>query len=268
MSEFVYLYGFVPTDASSPADLAGIAGAQVRLIPAGAVHAAVSSVPADEYEPQRIENRLQDLGWVAAQGAAHETVVAWFVDYAEILPVPLFTMYSNDAALRSAVESRSNEYQSELERLRNKREWDVKIAFDERELEKHAASVAPRIAELEAEANAATPGKRYLLEKKRKDLLKSETRAAAQRMARDVLDRARQISLEERVLPIPRTADDLPVIAYSAFLVDRKNEARLVQLFEEEHARFNNLGLSVSFSGPWAAYRFTGVNERAASAGQ
>lgn len=262
MSDLVYLYGFVPADAPSPERLIGIGGCPVEVVSAGATQAAISHVPANVYDPTRIEGRLQDLNWVAEQGVAHETVVAWFVDNAQILPAPLFTMYSTAAALAEAVAARAAEVSAELARLRNKREWDVKVSFNEREAEKHAAELSPRIAELEQEAAEASPGKRYLLQKKRSDLLKSETRNAAHAMARSVLDATQLLVTETRTLPIPRTTDDLPVILYAALLVDRESEAGLIEVLHEHAGRLEAHGLGLVFSGPWAPYRFTGDHER------
>lgn len=261
-NDFVYLYGFVPADAASPDNLNGLGGANVSLLPVGNIQAVVSPARADEFNPARIEASLQDLAWVAQQGVAHETVVAWFVDHAEILPVPLFTMYSSEAALRDSAAASTVDYENELRRLHDKREWDVKISFDEREMQKHAGEVSPRIAELEREAAASAPGKRYLLEKKRNDLLKTETREAAQRIAREVINGVAKKTVEQRTLPIPRTADDLPVVQYTALLVERKAEAELIELLESEAERLKGLGLGLMFSGPWAAYRFTRPNER------
>ena len=92
MSDFLYLYGFVPPATPAPTDLTGIAGSPIELLSSGDVKAVVGRVPAQDYAPDRIEDRLQDLKWVAEQGVAHERVVAWFVDHAQILPAPLFTM--------------------------------------------------------------------------------------------------------------------------------------------------------------------------------
>ena len=111
MADYLYLYGFVPTDAPKPDQLSGIANAPVQLLANGGIAAVISHVPADDYAPERIEQRLQDLKWVAEQGVAHERVVAWFVDHAQILPAPLFTMYSSADALRAAAAQRSAELQ-------------------------------------------------------------------------------------------------------------------------------------------------------------
>lgn len=262
MSDFVYLYGFVPADTSPPGHLTGINGSTVEIIVVGSIRAVVGHVPASIYDPAQVAARLEDLSWVAEQGGAHETVVAWFVDHAQILPAPLFTMYSSPAALTESVSARSAEVAAELARLRNKREWDVKVSLNEREAERHAAELSPRIAELEQEAERASAGKRYLLQKKRNDLLKSETRNAAHALARAAVDAAKLLASETRTLPIPRTTDDLPVILYAALLVDRTSEADLIAVLNEQAARLDAHGLGLSFSGPWAPYRFTGDHER------
>lgn len=263
LTDFVYLYGFVPHDAAPPADLRGVGGSSVDVVQTGRFRAAISRVPASEYDPARIETRLQDMGWVAAQGVAHERVVAWFVDNSEIVPAPLFTMYSGDTALNTAVEERADSLASEMQRLSNKREWDIKVSFDESTIEQHAASLSPRIAELDAEIAAASPGKRYLLARRRTDQLKVETRRAAHAVANEVLEAARSMVVEARALPIPKSIDDLPVIMHAALLVGRNAEDALIATLQKEATRLDALGMSLSFSGPWAPYRFTGDDERA-----
>ena len=265
MSELIYLYGFVPAGASAPANTSGVGGGAVEVVDVGAVAAAVSRVSAQDYDPQRIEAHLQDLSWVAEQGVAHETVVAWFVDHSEILPVPLFTLYSGIAAMQKEIAPKVAEISAELARLANKREWDVKISFNEADLERHASALSPRLAELEQEANAASPGKRYLLQKKRADLLKAETRKAAHDIAGDVLQQTAAVAIERRSLPIPRTADELPVIAYAALLVERDRESDLIDILERQATHLQSLGMALAFSGPWAPYRFTGEHERTAA---
>jgi hypothetical protein len=263
-TDFIYLYGFTPRETTPPATLAGVAGSPVSVISVGAISAVISRVPADVYDPAFIDQRLTDLKWVAEQGVAHETVVAWFVDHAQILPVSLFTMYSSAIALQDAVFPRSGELAAELRRLANKREWDVKISFDEKEVERYAGALSPRIALLDKAISQATPGKRYLLEKKRAELLKDEVVSAAHAMANEALGYARGDADETHVLPIPRTTELLPVILHAALLIDRRSESKLQETLDRERSRLAEHGLTLQYSGPWAPYRFTGDDERSA----
>jgi hypothetical protein len=261
VSDFVYLYGFVPPDAPEPKDLAGVAGSGVQLLPAGDVKAAIGHVPAGEYAPAHVEHRLQDLQWVAEQGVAHERVVAWFVDHSQILPAPLLTMYSSHEALQSASADRNAELKAEMQRLQGHREWDLKIFFNESVLQQHAARISDKLARLDEEIAAAAAGKRYLLQKKRADLLKSEVRQAAHRKAVDVLNAVKANAAQARTLPQPPTDDVLPVVLHAALLVRTEQEPSVVRALENHTAELKAIGMDLSFSGPWAPYRFMGEHE-------
>jgi hypothetical protein len=258
VSDFVYLYGYVPADAPAPDQLAGIADGMVCLEDNGALRAVISDVPAAEYAPERVEERLQDLKWVAEQGVAHERVVAWFVDHSQILPAPLFTMYSSRAALREATAQRSGQLSGEMERLRGLREWNMKIAFDEGALQQNAAQLSEKVADLDAQIASAPAGKGYLLQKKRADLVKTEIREAAHRRAADVLNAVSGMAVATRSLPIPRTQDALPVVMHAALLVQQEHEQQLARELETQGERLRPLGMELTFSGPWAPYRFMG----------
>lgn len=261
MSDFVYLYGFVPADALEPDDLRGIADRKVTLIDTAAMRAAISQAPAADYAPDRVETRLQDLPWVAEQGVAHERVVAWFVDHSQILPAPLFTMYSSVAALRAAASEREAELTGEMQRLRGQREWDLKVSFNERVLQQHAGEVSEKVAALDREIAAAPAGKGYLLQKKRADLLKQEIRQAAHQRAVAVLNAVHDMTSQTRSLPLPRTGDDLPVVLHAAMLVRTDQEKPLVDALDKQADQLRAIGMDLSFSGPWAPYRFMGEHE-------
>jgi hypothetical protein len=261
VGDFVYLYGFVPGDAPAPQDISGVAGRAVKLIAMNDLNAAVSYVPATDYAPDRVEARLQDLQWVAEQGVAHERVVAWFVDNTQILPAPLFTMYSSDDALRDATAQRGAELNQEMKRLRGLREWDLKISFDEAVLQQHGAEISDKVAQLDQEIAAAPAGKGYLLQKKRADLLKNEVRQAAHRRALEVMNSAQRLTAQSRTLPLPRTGDNLPVVLHAAVLVRTEKESQLVKHLEGEAQKLRAIGMELNFSGPWAPYRFMGEHE-------
>lgn len=262
MSDYVYLYGFVPADAPAPQSLAGVADRAVQLVSAGQLTAAVSHVPATQYAPDVVEQRLQDLQWVAEQGLAHERVVAWFVDHGEILPAPLFTMYSSVAALSKATAERSQQLLAETQRLRGLREWDLKISFDARVVQQHAAQVSEKVAQLDDEISSAPAGKRYLLQKKRSDLIKVEIRQAAHRKAVEVLNALHESTVQTRTLPIPRADDSLPVVLHAALLVRTEQERDLAERLQTESAKLRAIGMELTFSGPWAPYRFMGDDEQ------
>lgn len=257
MSDVVYFYGLVPAAAPAPpSDLLGMADARVELIAIGAVQAAVSRVPAEQYRPELIEARLEDLTWVGEQGIAHERVVLWFVDHAEILPARLFSMYADDAALMTALEPQSARIEHAFEQLGGRREWNLKIAYDAAELGRHGGEVSDELRRMDAAIEEAPPGRQYLMQRKRADLLKQEVGAAANRLADELLDKLSAHADRVRTLPLAEADEAGTVVLNAALLVPRAAESELRNQAGSLHDEYARLGMIISFSGPWAPYRF------------
>jgi len=261
VSDVVYLYGFVPSDtAAPPVNLRGVGGAPVTLLDMGAARAAVSHLSDPTFSAERVEERLADLAWVGEQGLAHERVVAWFVDHADILPARLFSMHSSEAALRDTVAGSVNGLAQRLRAFAGRREWDLKVAYDAAELEKHGPEISPELRALAHEIEAAPPGRRFLLERKRADLAKLELRRSARRLADELLAALATHALQTRVLPLSQEVATSTVVLTAALLVARAADAALQRDAAERIDRLRTLGVLVTFSGPWAPYRFVDVD--------
>jgi len=260
VSDIVYLYGFVPVDTDASDAPPGIDDRPVEGVRAGRALALVSRLPAHAYAAGVLESRLEDLSWVAARGVAHERVVAWGVDHGDIVPAPLFTLFSSPDALRSDAERRADEIAATLERFRGLREWDVKLAWRADVVSRNAAAVSEAVRELDGEIAAAAPGRRFLLERKRSELLKTEVAGAAHRVATQLFERLQPQARAAVRLELPRTGAELPVVLSAALLVARPDEPRIIEVLEGEGDALRPLGFELSFSGPWAAYRFMGAH--------
>lgn len=259
MSELLYVYGFVPAGTAQPADLEGIGGSCVELLDLHPEFRGVCSlVPESKYAPERVEAKLEDLRWVAEQGVAHERVVAWFVDHAEIVPVPLFTFYSGPGAFREEAMERAAEIRARLARFVGRREWDLKVAFDAGTALGHAGELSEAVHALDEQIAEAAPGRQYLLQRKRNELARAEVSASTRRIAYDLLDGIRPLVEEVVQLPLPRADLDLPVVMNAALLVRKENEAALASALAARAASLQPLGVRADFSGPWAPYRFIG----------
>lgn len=251
----MYLYGFVPEDAPMPpGGLLGIADTEVERIDGPGFGALVSRVESDEYAPDALEKNCADVEWMAEQGLTHEQVVAWFVDHAWILPSRLLTLFSGDDSVRAMMERESDRIRSEIQRLDGLREWDLRVGHDPKLLLQHLGEISREVGRLDREIETASPGKRFLLEKKRKDLARTEGRDAASRLGQDLLDSLRPFARE--VLTIDPPADATPSNLNVALLVDAEGEVSLSDGVAAARARLEPLGLTLALTGPWAPYRF------------
>lgn len=264
MSEIIYLYGFVPDAARPPKTLGGVNGAPVEIVNAAGIHAVVSHMPPAEFTPEIIDAQIGNLDWVGARGLEHERVVAWFVDHSEILPAALFTLFSSLDALQQHAIERAHAVHEALARLHGQREWDLKVTWDRNELAAHAADIMESVKSIDAEIAEAAAGRRFLLEKKRADLVKNELSAAARTRAREMLEQIAAHATDVVALPLPRAAE-LPVILNAALLVKRSSEGALAEAAGREAAALQQIGIHARLTGPWAPYRF--MEPRNATAG-
>jgi len=251
----VYLYGFVPQGTTLPtAGLLGIDDTEVELLAGDGFAAAIGRLSDARYGEAPLEQSVQDMAWMAEQGLRHEQVVAWFVDHAAILPSRLLTLFSSTAALELRMADDGPRIRATLDRFEGLREWDLKVAYDADRLAQHLGEVSDEVGRLDREIAEAAPGRRYLLEKKRRDLARTESRAVAGDLARNLLGYLEAHARDSaRVAP---TEDGAPVVLNAALLVPRTDEADALEHMRREAERLAGLGMIVQYTGPWAPYRF------------
>jgi hypothetical protein len=257
VNDVVYLYGFVPAAAPPPPDnLLGVGERSVELVDLGHIQAVIGRLPRDSYSADIVSAGLQDMAWVGEHGLAHERVVLWYVDEADILPARLLTLYSSTAALRAATASRAPTIAQQITTLAGRREWNLKVAFDREELGRHGADISAAVRELDAEIAAAPPGRRYLMERSRGELLKRELSQAARRLAHELVHELGETAEDVRVLPLAGADAAGTVVLSAALLVARDAEAAWRERADSMIHRQRELGMIVTLSGPWAPYRF------------
>ena len=250
-----YLYGFVPADTGLPeGGLLGVGDVPVELIPLDDFAAAVGHPDPAVYAAGPLEARTAEMPWMAEQGLRHEQVVAWFVDHSTIVPSRLLTLFTSEAALRDAVEGREEAIRTDLERFAGAREWDLKVSWSPDVLAEHLGEVSEEIGALDRQIAEATPGRRFLLERKRRDAAKTQGREVARRLAGDLHAELRALAAADLVLPPP--ADNTPVVLSAALLIPKAKEEEALERAAAMRDRLGPMGITVAFTGPWAPYRF------------
>jgi hypothetical protein len=193
-------------------------------------------------------------------------VVAWFVDRGPILPARLLTLYRSLDSLRAAAAPRAPALSAELERLAGLREWELKVAYDPATFQDRLGEISAAVRELDAQVAAASPGRRYLLEKKRAEHVRAEVGHEAVRLAEDALETASAHAREVKRLPVAGAAGSAlgaqvpaggwPVVLSAALLVAERAEPELVRRVRARGAELEAFGVELRLSGPWAPYRF------------
>lgn len=271
-----YVYGIVPARAAAGAAApSGLDDEPVALEARDDVAALVSVLRGPDYEPARLEAKTGDIEWLSPRAMAHDRVLTWASDLGAVVPLPMFSLFSGRDAVQAMLRERREQVSSVLSRVEGAREYALRVYRVDAELLNAVVDLSPRLKELAETARAASPGQRYLLDRKLENEKKSELRAVTQRLTDDIVaalaPRARPSGVVRS--PIPRVdassassasnagearAERGTMVLNAAFLVDRASFAEfqktLTSLVEAHSAH----GLRFDFTGPWPPYHFVG----------
>ncbi len=261
----LYAYAIVPATLATTDAPAGLDDAPVSVEAHGDVGAVISSLSGDDYDPEVIADRSADLAWLGERAAAHDRVMIWVSDHGPTIPLPPFSLFRDAAGVRRMLADRAPQLTATLRRIGQAREYTVRLFRIDAELTRSLATLSPAIAELEARVAAATPGQRYLLERK----LDAERAAARNDVthtaARDVL--AALSALAQRVAqdPLPAPLATAPSSGGAALNASFLIAPDKVRPFQEAVTalidRLGTRGFRFEFTGPWPPYHFVRDDE-------
>src|SRR6185437_15424481 len=161
-----YVYGIVPSDSLSASPPAGLDDSAVALEPHDGVAALVSVLDSPDYAPVQLEAKSGDVDWLSPRAVAHDRVLTWASDRAAVVPLPMFSLFSGRDAVQAMLRDRGPQLERTLAHLADAREYALRIYRVDVELLDVITTLSPRLAELAQNAASASPGQRYLLERK------------------------------------------------------------------------------------------------------
>ena len=239
----------------------GLEDAPVELVTVGAHGALVSRLPASMYAGPALEERSGDVAWLTPRARAHDLTLTWAQEHGGVIPLPMFSMWGTKRALENAIAKRAAQLKREFTRLDGADEFGVRAYRRDAVVLEHLDSTDPAIARLKAEAASASPGQRYLLERKRADQAKQSLRSASLAMAKAVFDRLKPLAraaIARPLVPEAGRAAEATLVLNGAFLVERAGLDAFRAAVGDVVRTYQPRGLTFDFTGPWPPYNFVG----------
>jgi hypothetical protein len=261
-----YVYGIVPSEMPETTLPVGLDDTGVALERHEGIAAIVSVLDAKQYGPVALETNSGDVEWLSPRAVAHDRVLTWASDHGAVVPLPMFSLFSGQDAVRTMLSERSSQLASALAKVAKGREYALRIYRVDSELLGAVTSLSPRLSAMAETAVAASPGQRYLLERKLDGEKKSELRSLSQRIVEEIVAELTPHALSVVRSPIPRVADAETatrgtMVLNAAFLVAPDQFEALQKTLTSLVARHGANGFRFDFTGPWPPYHF--VNEPA-----
>jgi hypothetical protein len=259
-----YVYCVAETAAAQQLDPASFPAAiedksKLEWVTASDLAALCSTVPLAAYGEEALAEHLSDATWTAVRAMRHETVVEYVAKRVSVVPLRFGTIYLERASIERMLNEKERELAQIIERLRDHEEWGVNVYSDRATLLASITEVSPRLRELSRQAEAASPGQSYLMQKKIEALRVDEARASLNEMVAGIektLGEAAADAKRLRILKVEATEHG-ELKAKFAFLVQRAQfeefRAAAERLAEENVAA----GVRLELTGPWPAYNFS-----------
>ena len=250
-----YVYAIVPSSAADAIDAAridGIEGSAVRTLVEDPFAAVTSRVPEADYDSDALNEHVRDLDWLTPRAAAHQSVNMRMLDLADaVLPLSFGTLYRDDERVREMLREDVPARTRRLDDLTGRAEWVVTVS-------REVASVPEaddELRRLDDEISRSTPGKAFLLERRRTSVASAASERAdadAARRAMEALSDASERTYRE---PVARAAGDVVALRLSVLAL-RTNADRVDRAIETLRDELGSSGYRVRATGPWPAYRF------------
>lgn len=256
-----YVYGVVGRTVETATAPTGIDGGEVSLISHGEVSALVTSVSAEDYAPERVESLTADVDWVSERAMAHDRVLTWASDNGAVIPFPMWTLFRDAKAVKAMLSKRLGELKDTFARIADGREFIVRVYVQPSVLKGRLGEHSTELTSLEAAAATATPGQKYLLERKIENLRRDAGRDVAAKTAAEINDALRAASMETvREQPVNSGApsEQGRAILNASFLVAPPRVVEFQRALTAMVNKYEPSGFKFEFTGPWPPYHFVG----------
>jgi hypothetical protein len=255
-----YTYCIVPTTFDLGNGVLGIDEQPIRLVHAGQVAAVVSTLDSTLYNPVNVEQCVADLEWLKPRAIAHDHVVTWSSDRGPTLPMPMWSLFSNESTLVATLMERQEALRARLEKVTDAREYTVRLFVHSNMLQSALSQLSSHFAELEQSVTTASPGQAYLLQRKIEHERKVELRNTVRQIARETYETLAQYADEAVHDPVAQSDREGQAVLNASFLISNSQYEQFRRSITDLINRYQPSGFQFEFTGPWPPYHFVHGN--------
>ncbi len=223
------------------------------------LYAAIKYVSEDDYSEVNIKKRLSDEPWLDENVREHLRVIGLIMQVNTVIPFNFGTIYKSKESLKKFVGAYANDFKKALLYLENKEEWSVKAFCNKQKIIENIVVLSQNVADIEAQIKASSPGKAYILKKKKSDILGKEINSIYNTISKHLFTCMNELPDEYRLNALSTeklSEEDDDMIINAAFLLRKESVDTFITCTESLIIEHENIGLSLEVTGPWPPYSF------------
>jgi hypothetical protein len=265
MTPLLYVYAILPSAAPAAAslelgELNGINGSPVTGVEVSGLVAAVSEVPATEFETEPLNALVRSMDWLGPRAALHQEVNArLFAQTDALIPLAFGAIYRDRSGIAAMLAGEHDALLASLHRVSQRAEWVLSL---QRNADQALAALESRSVALRGLRDRiadGAPGRAYLLARQVGALQRREIQAQdgqAVAALNTVLTHAEGAIAEQL-----EGESDSDLLARLSLLVRRQDEPAWLAAVEAYQENWQPAGYDLRLTGPWPPYRFSSRTE-------
>jgi len=225
----------------------------------------VKMVPESEFSEENLKKNLSDISWVDTNARSHIGIIGLLMEYSTVIPFRFGTIYNTREGLKEFVRDYSESLMGNFERIEGCEEWAVKIYCNRKALSEQIDDLSIEASDLEKQIMASSPGKAFLLRRKKTDLIENEVNRLTKTYGQEFYDEINKLceaSALNNLLPKELTGRDDMMILNVAFLVRKNKVDEFSAAIKSLKLKYNELGFDIELTGPWPPFSFIMIKEQ------
>jgi hypothetical protein len=225
----------------------------------------VKIVSTSEFSEENLKMNISDLKWLDPNAREHIRVISKIMETCTVIPFKFGTIFKSEENLKQFVCDYSDSLRENLMILGRKEEWSVKIYCDRHILTDQIDELSEEAAALEKQIMASSPGKAFLMKRKKNELIENEINRLCKMYGQEFYNKLGSLSHTtclNNLIPSEFTGRKEDMILNAAFLVHKDQTDEFLRTTKSLKKEYSGLGFDFETNGPWPPFTFISIKEK------
>jgi len=261
-NNLIYVYCLSNCD---PSIAQNIADEGLQCIVSGNFTIITKCVSDCEFSEENLKRNISDIQWLETHAREHIEIINRIMKRTTVIPFKFGTIFETEESLKKFIADYSQSLTENFEHIAGKEEWAVKMYCDRKKLSDQIDEYSEETASLEKQIMASSPGKAFLLKRKKTELIENEMDRLCKYFGQKYYDEFKKLSDSvslNNLLPNKFTGKVETMILNAAFLVHKKNLSDFNKTVNQLSKENENSRFFIEATGPWPPFSFISIKEK------
>jgi hypothetical protein len=262
MNNLIYVYCISNSPLKSIDDMEGRG---LRSLVLDNFHVIIRDVPESEFSEENFKKNQSDIQWVEFNTREHVEMISKIMESGNVIPFKFGTIFNTEGGLQEFIADYSASLNDNFSYIEGKEEWSVRTFCNREMLSEQIDELSEEAALLEKQIMASSPGKAFLLRRKKTELIENEMDRLCKIYAQGYYDEFENLSVAtclNNLLPKELTEREDSMILNAAFLVYKERASEFKSMAGFLTKKDGNLGFYIEANGPWPTFSFISLKEK------